>query len=88
MEMAILISPSIEYLIAVTIPNAPTDIRDVPTACMIFRAPEYIKPGTIRKPPPIPKNPDAKPTRNPHRKHFRKRPIVNRFCCYLHTFSF
>lgn len=32
---------------------------------MIFNAPEYISPGTIKKSPPIPKYPDAKPTNNP-----------------------
>ena len=50
---------------ALTIPKDPTSIKLVPTATVISRAPANIRDGTIRKPPPMPKKPDRKPTAKP-----------------------
>ena len=50
---------------ALTIPKVPTAIKPVPTATVISRAPFSISDGTIRKPPPMPKKPDRKPTAKP-----------------------
>ena len=63
-------SPFNEYLIAVTTPNTHTDTNEVPTACMMFNPPAYMSPGTIKNPPPMPKYPDAKPTKNPIDNNF------------------
>src|SRR3981189_698407 len=47
---------------AVVRPKAPTASSEEPIAQIIGMPVENSRPGTIRKPPPIPKNPDSAPT--------------------------
>src|SRR3546814_8717652 len=63
--------PEKAELSAVVRPNAVTATRLVPTALIIGILVDAIKLGTIRKPPPIPKNPETTPVPRPRPITFR-----------------
>ena len=50
---------------AVVRPKLPTENSDEPMALRIGMPVASMRPGTIRKPPPMPKKPDTAPTTSP-----------------------
>jgi hypothetical protein len=54
-----------ERVVAVVRPKLPTEISDEPMALRIGMPLPSMSPGTIRKPPPMPKKPEIAPTTSP-----------------------
>src|SRR6185437_10432645 len=57
--------PALAYETAVVRPKAPTERSEDPTALSVAMPLPSMIAGTMRKPPPIPKKPETRPTRRP-----------------------